>query len=360
MKPQALRQAFVAVLIIGGIAVGTPAQGPADTSGKLTSAQKRAISRLTASFRRAQRDPQQRLALLRQAMLHGPPAVEALLPVIDRELRPQLARYRSRFSAQAALRAKRQLNKQNLEEAARLRQTVLGLQTGNDLTKETIVERGDPAMQRLAEIFLVSREQIIAGSKQLQAERQRIALLGQFWERCELYMFENLPEGQRPENPPNFENYLQGEEAIALGMAAPMPAATRKVLATNTRLAENLDTEEARAILALNLMRALLGLSPVAVDLKLCAAARDHAADMHKLDFFSHESPVPGKRTPWDRAKRFGAVANAENIFMGIADGRAANLGWFHSPPHHKNMLGNYSRVGMGRSGSYFTEMFGR
>jgi uncharacterized protein YkwD len=80
---------------------------------------------------------------------------------------------------------------------------------------------------------------------------------------------------------------------------------------------------------------------------------------MQKLGFFSHESPVPGKKTPWDRAKRFGTTASAENIAAGYQDGRAVNLGWFHSPGHHRNMLGNHRRVGVGRAGGYFTEMFG-
>jgi uncharacterized protein YkwD len=44
---------------------------------------------------------------------------------------------------------------------------------------------------------------------------------------------------------------------------------------------------------------------------------------------------------------------------MGYADGNAANLGWFHSPGHHKNMLGNHRRIGLGVSGQYYTEMFG-
>ncbi len=36
------------------------------------------------------------------------------------------------------------------------------------------------------------------------------------------------------------------------------------------------------------------------------------------------------------------------------------NLGRFHSPGHHANMLGNHTRVGMGQVGAYFTELFGK
>ena len=112
--------------------------------------------------------------------------------------------------------------------------------------------------------------------------------------------------------------------------------------------------------MALNLTRNLLGLNALSIDLKLCAAARDHSADMQRLKFFAHESPVAGKKTPWDRAKNFGTTASGENIMMGVRDGKAANLGWFHSPGHHKNMLGNHNRVGMGLTGAHFTELLGK
>jgi uncharacterized protein YkwD len=68
---------------------------------------------------------------------------------------------------------------------------------------------------------------------------------------------------------------------------------------------------------------------------------------------------VPGKKSFTDRAKLFGTSASAENIAAGYHDGKAANQGWFHSPGHHKNMLGKHKRVGMGQSGAHYTEMFG-
>ena len=53
----------------------------------------------------------------------------------------------------------------------------------------------------------------------------------------------------------------------------------------------------------LNVGRDLLGLRPMKLEEKLSAAAEGHSADMVRLGFFAHESPVPNKRTPWDRAK---------------------------------------------------------
>ena len=46
-------------------------------------------------------------------------------------------------------------------------------------------------------------------------------------------------------------------------------------------------------------------------------------------------------------------------VFAGAVEG-AANQLWWHSPGHRKNVLGNHTRVGLGRSGKYWTELFGR
>jgi uncharacterized protein YkwD len=157
--------------------------------------------------------------------------------------------------------------------------------------------------------------------------------------------------------PASFESILQSEEETAASLAIPQDPRTRSILAMNVKLAENLDPEEARAILELNLSRTLLGLPALAIDLRLCEAAREHSQDMERLKFFSHESPVPGKKTFGDRAKLVGATASAENIYAGATSGKSAHEGWF--PGHHRNQMGNATRVGVGRSGTHFTQMFG-
>ena len=238
---------------------------------------------------------------------------------------------------------------------------MLALKDQADLTKEMIVKTGDPAMKRLEEIFVVDRAAVFDNAPSLKTEREQLMELGKLWEQCAVALYQQLPNDEnKPKEAPSFEKYLQGEESLAAGLAAPMNPQTRQVLAANARLAQKLDPEEGRAVLALNLTRNLLGLNALSIDLKLCAAARDHSADMQRLKFFAHESPVAGKKTPWDRAKNFGTTASGENIMMGVRDGKAANLGWFHSPGHHKNMLGNHNRVGMGLTGAHFTELLGK
>jgi len=311
-------------------------------------------------YRLARGDKEKKKEAVRQAIQHSPAAAAAMLEAISRELSPQIERYRNQFFKQAQGMATKQVAKADLQEIQALRQKVLSLSKRPDFSKELIEREADPAMKRLEEIFVLDRQKVLEAFPNLQKERERLRELGELWEQCATVVWESTPpEAEKPAQKPSFDQYLEGEEALAAGLAAPMDPKNREILAMNSRLASQLDPEEARAVLALNLTRNLLGLSAVLIDLKLCEAARDHSQDMQKHNFFAHESPVPGKKTPWDRAKRFGTTASAENIAAGYQDGRAVNLGWFHSPGHHRNMLGNHRRVGMGRAGGYFTEMFG-
>lgn len=111
----------------------------------------------------------------------------------------------------------------------------------------------------------------------------------------------------------------------------------------------------------LNRERALLGLPPRTLEEKLSDACRGHSADMAKLGFFAHESPVPDKKTPWDRARLAGFAGNGsgENIFMGSTDHNAAYGGWFASDGHRFIMFGGGDTLGVGISGIHWTMMTG-
>lgn len=358
----AMLAALACLLLAAGQRFSAPAWGAeAGSPPRGSLEERRAVGKLLSEFSGAGRDLKRRAELVAEAQRQGEAFVEGLYNAIGRELYPQLERYRQTFYAQASALAGKRVGQMDLEEVARLRQTVLGLQARPDFAKELIVRHADPALKRLSEIFVIDRDEVLAASENLQADRQRLAELGGLWEQCAIYLYQQLPDDEnKPAEAPSFEQYLQGEEALAAGLAAPMSPQTRQVLAANAALAARLDAEEARAILATNLIRNLLGLPALMIDLRLCAAARDHSQDMERLKFFSHDSPVPGKATPWDRAKLFGTSASGENIAAGYRDGAAATTGWFHSPGHHKNMLGEHARIGVGRAGRYFTQMFGK
>lgn len=97
---------------------------------------------------------------------------------------------------------------------------------------------------------------------------------------------------------------------------------------------------EARAIgAALNDLRRAQGLSPLAPNPALEAAAARHAADLAARGALSH-SGADGS-TPRDRMARQGYAAclAAENVARGQRDAAAAMAAWRDSPPHRRNIL---------------------
>jgi hypothetical protein len=353
---------LLAGLFLTAFAAGVekpPSKSPSPPP-RISAAQQSEIARLLSEFRRARSDPLQREDLMQRAMQQGALAVVALSDLVRREMQPKLSGYSKKFYQRASALVRKKLSQADLAEVVRLRQTIFSLQEGDKLTKEAIVQQADPALRRLREIFIIPRQAVWERYPELQNNREKLQSLGSLWEHLNVYLYRQLPDDKhKPKHPPSFDRYLQGEEDLAVWLAAPMDDVTKAVLAANAQLAPVLDPEEARCILALNLTRNLLGLSALAVDLKLCAAARDHAHDMMTLKFFSHRSPVPGKTTHFDRAKNFGTTTSGENIYAGGTDGKAAHDAWWHSPGHHRNMLGKHKRVGVGRAGRHFTQMFG-
>ena len=109
----------------------------------------------------------------------------------------------------------------------------------------------------------------------------------------------------------------------------------------------------------LNVMRLIFGKNALATDKKLCDCSTDHSKDMDEKNFFAHESIVPGKKSPWDRARNFGTTAGGENIAKGMNSSLKANRGWYLSPGHFKNMFSNKNRVGLGSHGKLWTQMLG-
>jgi uncharacterized protein YkwD len=363
------------VLLVSASLPGRCAQAAADKTAPatLSTAERQQVKNLVAEFRKARTKPAERDKIVSQILEIGGPANGQLLAVLNKELFGQSRAYGQKFQKRAVTLSRGKTDKIDVAELARLRAQVLALKSQENLTKEMIVQQGDPAMARLSEMLVLDRKVVLDKSPELRAERDKLLLLGHSWEQVSAAMTQpstadkSITGKEKPaegtdgsEKPASFEDYLQGEEKLSAQLAMPMDDGTRAILAANANLASKLDPEEARAILACNLTRNLLGLSTLTIDLQLSAAARDHSHDMETQNFFAHESPVPGKLQPWDRARNFGTTASSENIFMGRTDGNQANLAWFHSPGHHKNMLADHNRIGMGRSGAHFTELFGK
>lgn len=271
----------------------------------------------------------------------------------------------------AAAVQKQRLGKDGAQRVESLRSTALGVSRRQDLSKDRIVRELDPIVAELQELLLPTLEQVLAvepdvgpGLDRLRAVRTELAewhaLYAAMLDGFDLHpdVQKHLEKNPVPDPPPVPEALATtAVEWLLLGL--PLSPRDRRTVQENAQLRAAMDPEEFAGTQALNKLRYLLGLPMVRIDPKLGDAARDHSDDMARLSFFDHNSPVPGKRSFADRASRFGTSASSENIATGHADGEDAIRGWWYSPGHHRNMLGNHVRTGLGRSGTLWTQLFG-
>ena len=332
----------------------------APASPALAVEQREEISALLTMFRRAKADPEKRTEAVDGILKIGGPAPAQLLALITSELVPLQARYRSAFYQAAKGFLRKQFTDRDPKEVDSLRQTVLSLGKQANLTKAEIVAKGDPAMAKLNDLLWIDPQRILDATAALQRQRKTLMVIGPHWQRAADYVAEFGPKREgAPDKAPRFEDVIRADDVLGTTLALATRDFHRKALIANVTREAQIEFEEANGIRDLNRMRLLLGLKPLRIDVKLCEAARDHSKDMVEKRFFSHSSPVRGKRTPSDRARHFGTTAHAENIAGGSKTGPGSNRQWFHSPGHHKNMLGNHSRVGLGRHHKTWTQMFG-
>lgn len=111
----------------------------------------------------------------------------------------------------------------------------------------------------------------------------------------------------------------------------------------------------------LNDYRDMLGVHALALEERLVETAKGHSEWMERTGNFDHNSTLPGRRTPQDRANANGYTAGVgENIAMGYNSAQAVHDGWYNSSGHHRNMVNpNFHEIGVGRAGSYWTQNFG-
>lgn len=137
-----------------------------------------------------------------------------------------------------------------------------------------------------------------------------------------------------------------------------VPPKDQKIMMENAAARAEVPDLEYRHAWRVNLYRLLLGKGALKLNPKLCDASREHCGDMIEHKFFAHESPLPGKRTPGDRARKHGTSARGENIYLGSENPDDAFWAWFDSLGHHRNMAGDYASFGVGRVARHWTQMF--
>ena len=98
-----------------------------------------------------------------------------------------------------------------------------------------------------------------------------------------------------------------------------------------------------------NKLRAEAELPPLAFAPLLAEAALIQAADMAEHDEMKHEGSDGS--TPADRVKRVGYrfLTTGENVAVTYPNVTQVMKAWFESPPHKKNILGDFTDLGVAR-----------
>lgn len=316
--------------------------------------------RLQAEFRRA-RSPDERRTVAAALLALGADGGRRLHPLARGAFVERLPRYAEKFQhAAVRLLAERRGKEPPAAEIDGLRRTIRETAARPDLSEELIKRHSDPALARLEALFVVAPAEVLAADAALAAERAELLALAD-WADAAGRLVPERERSRLPPSPTPAEAAAQIDAATELAalLAMPLAPADRQTLAANATVARGLDPEEARGIQRLNQIRVLVGLPAQAIDPALVAACRTHSADMIREGFFAHESPVTGRETPWRRAEAAGTAASAENIAAGMASGVEAIGSWWHSPGHHRNLLGAQRRTGLGRSDRHWTQLFG-
>ena len=97
-----------------------------------------------------------------------------------------------------------------------------------------------------------------------------------------------------------------------------------------------------------NAERAARGLPALVIDPAMAQVALAHSLDQIAMGRMSHTGS--DGTSVWDRLTRAGVVwgACAENVAWGHPTAATVVDGWMASPSHRVNMLGSYTRIGVG------------
>jgi len=128
--------------------------------------------------------------------------------------------------------------------------------------------------------------------------------------------------------------------------------------------------EELRFVELTNRERTARHLRQLTIDPLLVAVARRHSQEMMDRNYFDHQSPTPGYRTPLDRylkglGHRPDYACVGENLFYcSVGDVERGHQAFMHSPAHRENVLyPQFEKMGVGiqrnaKGEFWVTEMF--
>jgi uncharacterized protein YkwD len=332
---------FVLIVLAGLRAWAAPVE-PASAPAPPTLEAGQELGKLSGIFRRYRADAKRRAEAVKQMTAAGSPGIATARDLIDHELRRLAAGLDGRWPTAAW--------DQKIQQ---LREVLAKLRADPELTRQKIEQVGVPALSALTVLYGQRQSQLLRYQARFAGARRQLEQLAEM-----LRLLQAAWKGAAAPLP--VPDYLQQTEQLLAKIVDPEYEQAQQIMAENAQLAGQLDPKTLEGMRGLDQLRVVCGLKPLAIDLKLCQAATGHSADMQLHKFFAHKSPLPGKTMPEDRARLAGTTASGENIYMGSVSSASAGKAWFLSPGHHKNMLNeNHRRQGLGRSGNYWTHLFG-
>jgi uncharacterized protein YkwD len=328
---------------LAGSALARDAQSPPSTS----SAKDKSATLLSKEARQEitryhlARKAAQRAAAIADLVATGDEGKSAAKDIFEKELK----------LVEPAVRAAEQPTRFD-EPMEKLRKVLADLRNDPNLTKDQLKKVGLPTLEELTVVYgqwkHATSARAAKSSRAIEQLHQLIAVLKVLQEKWPL------------DAPIPVNDFIAQAETQLTKLLCKDDEEAQRILAENRAHAAKFPADIRIGMDEANAVRMVCGLRPLAYDQKLCAAALEHSSEMQSHNYFAHESPTEGKKTPWDRAKLVGTTASGENIFKGAGDAHAAIKGWFLSPGHHKNMLSKSTRrQGLGRAGELWTQMFG-
>jgi hypothetical protein len=238
------------------------------------------------------------------------------------------------------------------EELDRRRTRVLEIGLAEESTGDIIRSACDPLFLSLAESTTVHPIEVLGSSGDLREQQAHLRSLLNLWWRLD-------PEDSRLD-PSFLLDEMRRDEMFAAMLGWDLNRRDRSILVRNHSFLPHTDRKEFEAVRLLNAIRLTLGLPTLALDTRLARAGRRHSRDMAENGFHGHDSPVVSRQTPLERAGHAGTTASGENIAIGPPTAEDVIDAWWHSPSHHRLMLGTHTRVGIGRHDRYWTMMLGQ
>jgi uncharacterized protein YkwD len=347
-------------IVLASLSIASPALAGIDIAppdpNKMSESQRKRASELYQELKKYPDNYRAHTGIIKEMCELGRPVAQKMFDTLDRQWAPKWNVYRSAFVTATKKAATKKTTGAARQEITKLSAQARSLRAkGDALSKDDIIKIGDPALARLRILKTLTIPESLAENPGLGDMRDEILEIAKQRDYCIEALL--LLDGEaKPFGSADFKQFEEQSATAALGP----PAEHIAILRQNVKIGRTIPAAEAAAIYDMNRYRMFIGLRPCVIDPKLCDASRGHSKDMSERGFFAHDSPVPGKETPWKRAALAGTKSNGENIFVGSSDGKSANRGWWHSPGHHRNMLNpGARRVGMGVHGKHWTQMLG-